>query len=322
MLAELWPSDEDIDAAVSAFVRPELFGGGRPDLLRGPEAWRAITGHGSATYRWQERSTYLRRPPYFEVGASARLDDIYGARAFLMLGDSVTTDHISPAGAIPVDSAAGQYLGARGVAPAAFNQYSTRRGNHEVMLRGLFSNRRLRNELTDAESGPPLVKVQLDGRQELLPVYEAALRYSDTKLPLLIFAGRDYGGGSSRDWAAKGPRLAGIRAVIAESFERIHRSNLIGMGILPLELPQGTSRHALRLTGEENFDLFGLSELTEPLGHVTLRIHRSNGAADDVRLLLRAQTATEVEYLRHGGLLPYVLERLLASSKAARDEAR
>jgi aconitate hydratase len=261
----------------------------------------------------------LRRPPYFETAANARLDDIYGARALLVLGDSVTTDHISPAGAIPVDNAAGQYLRARGVAPAAFNQYSTRRGNHEVMLRGLFSNRHLRNELIDADSGPPLVKVQLDGRDELLPVYEAALRYSESKLPLLVFAGRDYGGGSSRDWAAKGPRLAGVRVVIAESFERIHRSNLIGMGVLPLQLPEGTSRHTLRLTGEESFDLIGLSELTEPLGHVTLSIHRVNEATHDVRLLLRAQTATEVEYLRHGGLLPYVLERLLASSKATRE---
>lgn len=319
MLTELWPSDEEIDVAVSAFVRSELFGGRERDLFRGPEAWRAITGHDSATYPWQECSTYLRRPPYFEAGARARLDDIYGAQAFLVLGDSVTTDHISPAGAIPVDSAAGEYLCAHGVAPAAFNQYSTRRGNHEVMLRGVFSNRRLRNELVDAESGPPLVKVRLDGRHELLPVYEAVLRYSDSKLPLLIFAGRDYGGGSSRDWAAKGPRLAGVRAVIAESFERIHRSNLIGMGILPLQLPEGTSRHELRLTGEESFDLIGLSELTEPLGHVTLHIHRANGTSDDVRLLLRAQTATEVEYLRHGGLLPYVLERLLASSKATRE---
>ena len=317
MLADIWPSDEEVNAAVSTFVRAKLFRGQEQDLFRGPEAWRAITSEGGATYPWQERSTYLRQAPYFEAAASVGLDDIYGARALLVLGDSVTTDHISPAGAIPVDSAAGRYLRERGVAPSAFNQYSTRRGNHEVMLRGLFSNRRLRNELVDAETGPPLVKVRLDGRQELLPVYQAILHYSNSKTPLLIFAGRDYGGGSSRDWAAKGPRLAGVRAVIAESFERIHKSNLVGMGILPLQLPDGVTRHALRLTGEESFDLLGLSGLVKPMAHVTLLIHRANGDIDEVPLLLRAQTATDVEYLRHGGLLPCVLERLLASSKPA-----
>jgi aconitate hydratase len=221
-----------------------------------------------------------------------------------------------------MDSLAGQYLRAHGVVPSAFNQYSTRRGNHEVMLRGLFSNRRLRNELTDAASGPPLVKVRLDGREELLRVYEAAQRYRDVKLPLLIFAGRDYGGGSSRDWAAKGPRLAGVRAVIAESFERIHRSNLIGMGILPLQLPQGMSRHDLALTGEETFDLLGLKQLQQLPVYLTLRIHRPDGSTQDVKLLLRAQTAKELDYLRHGGLLPYVLEQLLAGSSGTENEVR
>ena len=315
MLANIWPSDEEVDAGVSAFVRAELFEGREQDLFRGPEAWRAITSQGSMTYPWRERSTYLRRPPYFEAAASARLDDIHDARALLVLGDSVTTDHISPAGAIPVDSAAGQYLRERGVAPAAFNQYSARRGNHEVMLRGLFSNRRLRNELIDSETGPPLAKVRLEGGQESLSVYQAILHYSKSQTALLIFAGRDYGGGSSRDWAAKGPRLAGVRAVIAESFERIHRSNLIGMGILPLQLPEGITHHTLRLRGEESFDLLGLSGLMKPMAQVSLLIHRVNGHTDEVPLLVRAQTATEVEYLRHGGLLPCVLERLLRSSR-------
>ena len=322
MLAELWPTDEEVNSAVSAFVRADSFRLGKQDLFRGPDTWRAIKGHATTIYRWQDRSTYLRRPPYFDTSSSWRLDDIHGARAFLMLGDSVTTDHISPAGSIPADSPAAQYLRQHGIVPSAFNQYSTRRGNHEVMLRGLFSNRRLRNELTDAASGPPLVKVRLDGTEKLLPVYEAAQLYSMVDLPLLIFAGRDYGAGSSRDWAAKGPRLAGVRAVIAESFERIHRSNLIGMGILPLQLPQGTSRHDLELTGEETFDLLGLKEVKQPRGHVTLCIHRSDRSTRRVELLSRVQTAKELEYLRHGGLLPYVLEQLLARASGAEGEMR
>jgi aconitate hydratase len=228
----------------------------------------------------------------------------------LLLGDSITTDHISPAGAIPANGLAGSYLTEHGVAPTDFNQYSTRRGNHEVMLRGLFSNPRLRNELLPFDRSS-IARTPVQPRGETLPIYEAALHYAETKTPLLVIAGNDYGGGSSRDWAAKGPALLGVRAVIAESFERIHRSNLIGMGVLPLQFLDGVTRHSLGLDGTESFDLLGLNDGLRASQIVTLRIHRRCGPPDEMQLLLRAQTKMEVEYLRHGGLLPYVLRQLL-----------
>jgi len=311
-LKDIWPSDEEIDEVVAQFVTPAVFRARSGGIFDGPEAWQSIASGGSPTYRWREKSTYLRQPSYFRDIANkpAPVKDIRGARLLLLLGDSITTDHISPAGAIPNTSLAGRYLSACGVKPSDFNQYSTRRGNHEVMMRGLFSNPRLHNELlANGESGIPQTIVQPSG--EVLPVYEAALKYRETQTPLLIVAGSDYGGGSSRDWAAKGPALLGVRAVIAESFERIHRSNLIGMGVLPLQFSEDLKKASLVLDGTETFDLLGLKQALNPSQVVTMRIHRTSGESDDIPLLLRVQTKMEMEYLRHGGLLPYVLRQLL-----------
>ncbi|ADV83577.1 aconitate hydratase AcnA [Terriglobus saanensis] len=311
-LADIWPTDEEIEEVFAEFVTPSVFRGRSGTVFAGPEAWQKILSDEGQTYKWREQSTYLRQPTYFDDVANSPVprSNIYGARLLLLLGDSITTDHVSPAGAIPQHSLAGVYLAACGVAPTDFNQYSTRRGNHEVMLRGLFSNPRLRNELLPSnKSSIPQTLLQPEG--DVLSVYEAALRYRERQTPLLIIAGSDYGGGSSRDWAAKGPALLGVRAVIAESFERIHRSNLIGMGVLPLQFLDGRKRDSLRLDGTESFDLLGLSQDLMPSQVVTLRIHRQTGAVEEIGLLLRAQTAMEVEYLRHGGLLPYVLRQLL-----------
>jgi aconitate hydratase len=299
-LKDLWPGDEEIEQVVSHFVTPHMFRKHAGDVFRGPDQWQTISSAQSVTYPWREASTYLRRPTYFnEISETAApFQDIHGAKLLLLVGDFITTDHISPAGAIPETSLAAKYLMENGVLPADFNQYSTRRGNHEVMLRGLFTNPRLQNELEPIGYNTP--------------VYEKALRYQAQKTPLIVIAGKDYGGGSSRDWAAKGPALLGVRAVIAESFERIHRSNLIGMGVLPLQFTGGVTRKNLSLDGLESFDLLGLSEEMSSTRSLTLRIHRRNGAVDDVELTLRAETAMEMEYLRHGGLLLYVFRHLLA----------
>jgi aconitate hydratase len=299
-LKDLWPSDEEIEQVVSQFVTPAIFRKHAEDVFKGPDKWRTIASAESVNYPWRETSTYLRRPIYFnEISETAApLAEIRDAKLLLLLGDSITTDHISPAGMIPETSLAAKYLTDRGVLPVEFNQYSTRRGNHEVMLRGLFSNPRLKNEL------------QASG--DNISVYEKALRYKQQKTPLIVIAGKDYGGGSSRDWAAKGPALLGVRAVIAESFERIHRSNLIGMGVLPLQFTNGMTRKNLTLDGSETFDLLGLSKALSSTRRVSLRIHRSNGSAEEIQLKLRAETAMEVTYLRHGGLLPYVFRQLMA----------
>jgi aconitate hydratase len=311
-LKDLWPADEEIEQVVSKYVTSKTFRGHADDVFRGPERWRTIASAESEIYPWRETSTYLRKPTYFNrMTMNLPLaEDIRDARLLLLLGDSITTDHISPAGAIPADSPAGYYLSERGVAQRDFNQYSTRRGNHEVMLRGLFTNPRLRNELmSSTDLMVPQTIVQPSG--EILSVNEAALRYGEKQTPLIIIAGTDYGGGSSRDWAAKGPALLGVRAVIAESFERIHRSNLIGMGVLPLQFAGGVTRKSLLLDGTEKFDLIGMAAGLRPSQNVTLRIHRSDGSSEDVLLTLRAETAMDVEYIHHGGLLPYVLRRLL-----------
>jgi aconitate hydratase len=299
-LRDLWPNDNEIERVVSQFVTPEIFRKHARDVFKGPDKWQTISSAQSVTYPWRETSTYLRRPIYFnEISETAApFQDIHGAKLLLLLGDSITTDHISPAGAIPETSLAAKYLTENGVLPADFNQYSTRRGNHEVMLRGLFTNPRLQNELEPSGDN--------------VSVYEKALGYQDQRTPLIVIAGKDYGGGSSRDWAAKGPALLGVRAVIAESFERIHRSNLVGMGVLPLQFIGGVTRKHLSLDGSETFDLLGLTEGMLSSRGISLRIHRRNGAVDEVELTLRAETAKEREYLRHSGLLPYVLRQLLA----------
>jgi len=306
-LEQIWPSDGEIQEVVAGVVGPNAFRA-RSDVFSGPDQWRRLSAGGGVTYAWRADSTYLRPPPYFDdmPAAPAPPNDIVGARALLVLGDNVTTDHISPAGAILPGSLAGDYLAARGVPVSEFNQYSTRRGNHEVMLRGLFSNARLQNRIV---GGTMLGGVTRGPSGEILPIYEAAGAFRRAGIPLIIIAGREYGAGSSRDWAAKGPALLGVRAVIAESFERIHRSNLIGMGVLPLQFAAGHTQEGLQLDGSESFDLTGLAGGLGVGQPVTLVVRRNGPEARSFPLTLRAETELDVEYLRHGGLLRCLLRK-------------
>jgi aconitate hydratase len=263
-----------------------------------------------ASFAWDPKSTYVQEPPYFQgfQPEPALLADVVGARCLVMVGDSVTTDHISPAGSIPADSPAGKYLLERGVQKIDFNSYGARRGNHEVMARGTFANIRLRNELAGGREGYWTTH-QPDGEE--MTIYDAAIRYQAEGTPLLVIAGREYGSGSSRDWAAKGPLLLGIRAVIAESFERIHRSNLVGMGILPLEFSAGESRQSLGLSGREKFTIGGFGEL-RPRQRLTVDVEGLDLSRKSFSVTARLDNDTDVEYLRHGGVLPMVLRELLA----------
>jgi aconitate hydratase len=262
------------------------------------------------TYQWNDGSTYVRHPSFFEDMSPEpdEVSNIIGARPLMILADSVTTDHISPAGSIKEDGPAGDYLKMHQVRPVDFNSFGSRRGNHEVMMRGTFANIRIRNEMAPGTEGGVTVH-QPSGEQ--MSVYDAAMRYQADGVPLVIVGGKEYGTGSSRDWAAKGTRLLGIRAVIVESFERIHRSNLIGMGVLPLEFKDGASRTTLGLTGEETFDILGVAEGLAPGKDLTCRIHRTDGTTEEIPLLCRIDTTDEVEYYRHGGILHYVLRGLL-----------
>ncbi len=315
-LRDIWPSAEEVAAAVREAVTPEAYRKSYADVFAGDEHWARIAPETPGlTYSWDPASTYVRRPPFFEGMAPEppeRVDDILGARPLCILGDSITTDHISPAGAIPVDSPAGRYLIAHGVPPAEFNSYGARRGNHEVMMRGTFANIRLRNEMVPGREGG-FTRLMPEG--EVTTIFEAAMAYRERGVPLVVIGGREYGSGSSRDWAAKGPRLLGVRAVIAESFERIHRANLVGMGVLPLVFPEGTDRRTLELDGSETFDLLGLGEGLRPRMPVRCRITRGDGRSQEIVLTARLDTEDEVEYYRHGGILHYVLRQLLTRAK-------
>jgi aconitate hydratase len=277
------------------------------DVFAGDERWQGLPlgESGKDAFSWDQESTYVRRPPYFE-GMDREPQprtDIEGARVLAMLGDSVTTDHISPAGSIKRDSPAGKYLSEHGVEPADFNSYGSRRGNHEVMIRGTFANIRLRNQLAPGTEGG-VTRHLPDGNET--SIYDAAQQYAEDGVPLVVLAGKEYGSGSSRDWAAKGTALLGVRAVIAQSYERIHRSNLIGMGVLPLQFPDGEGRESLGLTGEEEFTIRGLAELTHESQTVTVEAGDTSFDA-----VVRIDTPGEAEYFRHGGILPYVLRSLL-----------
>jgi aconitate hydratase len=309
-LRDIWPSNKDIQATIDAVLTPEMFRARYADVFQGDAEWRALQVPKSETYAWAADSTYVRHPTFFEEGAGGTgFADIHGARPLAILGDSVTTDHISPAGSIKKDSPAGRYLIAHGVAPRDFNSYGSRRGNHEVMMRGTFANIRIRNEMAPGTEGG-VTRHMPDGA--LMPIYDAAMQYQADGVPLVVIAGTEYGTGSSRDWAAKGTRLLGVKAVVAESFERIHRSNLIGMGVLPLQFKDGVSRKTLRLDGSERFDITGLAGEIRPLMEVTLTVHRPGGDSDRVSLLCRIDTLDEIEYFRSGGILHYVLRRLAA----------
>jgi aconitate hydratase len=314
-LRELWPSNAEIDAAIAESVSEAAFRARYADVFAGDVNWRALDVPASERYAWDPASEYIKKPPYFDgMPAEPKAPaPIAGARALAVLGDSVTTDHISPAGSIAKNSPAAVYLVKRGIDPADFNSYGARRGNHEVMARGTFANVRLRNALVEGVEGG-YTRYLPEGIQ--MSIFDAAERYRADGTPLIVIAGKEYGSGSSRDWAAKGPMLLGIRAVIAESFERIHRSNLIGMGILPLEFRPGENRASLGLTGEEVFEIAGLPERIPPRSRVTVHVQNTNGHAttESFEAVVRIDTPDEAEYYRHGGILQYVLRQLRATA--------
>ena len=312
-LKDIWPSQQEIQSIVAGTINSDMFRRSYADAFAGDRNWNSIDVPAGDRFAWAEDSTYVRNPPYFEgmERQPGAVSDIAGARVLAVLGDSVTTDHISPAGSIGKDSPAGKYLISKGVQPIDFNQYGARRGNHEVMMRGTFANIRLRNQLVPGTEGGYTAHLP-DG--EKMSIYDAAIRYAEEKTPLIILAGKEYGSGSSRDWAAKGTKLLGVRAVIAESYERIHRSNLIGMGVLPLEFLPGQNAASVGLSGHEVFDISGLDD--GKAKEVTVTATREDGSKNSFRARVRIDTPKEREYYVHGGILHYVL-RQLASGKAA-----
>ncbi len=312
-LKDIWPTPEEIQQLIAEYVKPELFKEKYADVFTGNELWNKIPSPEGDLYRWNPESTYIQEPPFF---VDLTLDvppitEIHGARALAVLGDSVTTDHISPAGAIPPDSPAGRYLIAKGVQPKDFNSFGSRRGNHEVMMRGTFGNIRLRNRLVPGVEGGYTIHLP-DGEQ--MSIYDAAMKYKEEGVPLVVLAGKEYGTGSSRDWAAKGTALLGVRAVIAESFERIHRSNLVGMGVLPLQFKPGDSVDSLGLTGREVFHIEGLSNDIQPLSEVTVRAVREDGSVLTFPVIVRLDTMMEIVYYRNGGILHTVLRNMARTS--------
>ncbi|HEK0909930.1 TPA: aconitate hydratase AcnA, partial [Pseudomonas putida] len=308
-LRDIWPSQQEIADAV-AKVDTAMFHKEYAEVFAGDAQWQAIEVPQAATYVWQDDSTYIQHPPFFDDigGPLPEIADVQGARILALLGDSVTTDHISPAGNIKADSPAGRYLRDKGVEPRDFNSYGSRRGNHEVMMRGTFANIRIRNEMLGGEEGGNTLHVPSG---EKLSIYDAAMRYQAEGTPLVVIAGQEYGTGSSRDWAAKGTNLLGVKAVLAESFERIHRSNLVGMGVLPLQFKAGDDRKRLGLTGKERIDVLGLSAAQiRPGMNLQLRILREDGQQQEIEVLCRIDTLNEVEYFKSGGILHYVLRQL------------
>ncbi|MCW2835181.1 MAG: aconitate hydratase 1, partial [Nocardioides sp.] len=307
-MRDIWPSAQEVEEVVAAAINSDMFDESYQDVFAGDEMWRSLPTPEGDTFAWDEDSTYVRRPPYFDgmPDEPAPVADIEGARVLLKLGDSVTTDHISPAGAIKKDSPAGRYLAERGVGHRDFNSYGSRRGNHEVMIRGTFANIRLRNQLAPGTEGGVTRDFTADG--DVTSVFEASEHYLEAGTPLVVLAGKEYGSGSSRDWAAKGTSLLGVKAVIAESYERIHRSNLIGMGVIPLQFPQGETAESLGLTGEEEFAITGITELNDGTTPRTVKVKAGDTEFDAV---VRIDTPGEANYYRHGGIMQYVLRNLL-----------
>jgi aconitate hydratase len=307
MLADIWPTPREVQDVIDASVSADAFAERYEEVFAGDDRWRSLPTPTGQVFEWDADSTYVRKPPYFEGMAErpAAVADITGARVLAKLGDSVTTDHISPAGSIKADSPAGRYLAEHGVDKKEFNSYGSRRGNHEVMIRGTFANIRLRNQLVPGVEGG-FTRNLLDGAQTT--IYDAAMAYAEAGVPLVVLAGKEYGSGSSRDWAAKGTMLLGVHAVIAESYERIHRSNLIGMGVLPLQYPAGQTAESLGLTGEETFSITGVTELNDGRTPGTVHV-RADGIEFDA--VVRIDTPGEADYYRHGGILQYVLRKML-----------
>jgi aconitate hydratase len=308
-LKDIWPTAAEINTIVGETLTRPMFQGRYSDVYKGPRQWQEIEVEGeSKTYAWNDSSTYVRNPPYFEgiTMTPKPVTDITGARVLAVLGDSITTDHISPAGSIKKSSPAGEYLLQYQIQQKDFNSYGARRGNHEVMMRGTFANIRIKNEMAPGTEGGVTTHYPSG---KVMPIYDAAMLYKAEATPLVVFGGKEYGTGSSRDWAAKGTMLLGVKAVITESFERIHRSNLVGMGVLPLTFKDGVDRKTLGITGQETLDILGLEEL-RPRMDVTLVIHRPDGTTDEVKLLCRVDTLDEVAYYQHGGILHYVLREM------------
>ncbi|MEA1080472.1 aconitate hydratase AcnA [Marinobacter qingdaonensis] len=311
-LKDLWPSQQEIAEAVEQ-VKTGMFRKEYAEVFDGDATWQSIKVPESKVYEWSDKSTYIQHPPFFEgMGEEPEaIDDIEDANILALLGDSVTTDHISPAGSFKPDTPAGKYLQEHGVQPKDFNSYGSRRGNHEVMMRGTFANVRIRNEMLDGVEGGFTRHVP-SGQQ--MAIYDAAMKYQEEGTPLVVIAGKEYGTGSSRDWAAKGTRLLGVKAVVAESYERIHRSNLIGMGVMPLQFPEGTDRKSLKLTGEETISIEGLSGDIKPGQELTMTVRYPDGSTQSCKLKSRIDTANEAVYFRHGGILHYVVREMLTSA--------
>jgi aconitate hydratase len=321
-LRDIWPSEREVAETIEQAIQSDMFRRSYGEVFSGDERWNSLEVPTGDRFAWAPDSTYVRLPPYFQ-GMPAdppAVTDIADARVLALLGDSVTTDHISPAGSIKRDGPAGRYLQEQGVEPRDFNSYGSRRGNHEVMMRGTFANIRLRNQLGGGPGPLPeggVTRYLTDGADEQLSIYDAAMRYAEQGVPLVVLGGREYGSGSSRDWAAKGTSLLGVRAVIAQSFERIHRSNLVGMGVLPLQFPEGESAQTLGLTGVETFAITGLAEAMRegggPPRAAQVKATRADGESVEFDARVRIDTPREAEYFRHRGILPYVLRGLLAS---------
>jgi aconitate hydratase len=313
LLNDIWPSPQGVEDTISRSIDQEMFTRDYADVFAGDERWTSLPTPEGDTFEWESDSTYVRKPPYFEgmTMEATPVEDIVGARVLAKLGDSVTTDHISPAGSIKTDSPAGNYLAEHGVDRKDFNSYGSRRGNHEVMIRGTFANIRLKNQLLDGVEGG-FTRNFLNGGEQTT-IYEASAAYQQAGVPLVILAGKEYGSGSSRDWAAKGTRLLGVRAVIAESYERIHRSNLIGMGVLPLQFPAGENAGSLGLNGTETFSISGITELNDDRTPRTVKVVATteNSAPIEFDAVVRIDTPGEADYYRAGGILQYVLRSLV-----------
>ncbi len=312
-LRDIWPTQAEVSEALNSSVRPEMFRESYQNAWDGNTTWNAIPVAGGELYHWQDASTYIQEPPFF-IGLTPEpgtIGEIHGARVLALLGDSVTTDHISPAGDIPLDGPAGRFLVGRDVTKKDFNSFGSRRGNDRVMVRGTFANIRLKNLLIPGSEGGITLHFPEGDR---LSIYDAAIRYREEGVPLVILAGKEYGSGSSRDWAAKGTLLLGVRAVLAETYERIHRSNLVGMGVLPLQYRNGESAATLGLTGQEVFTVAGLSDAIRPRSEVTVTAVAPDGSRKTFTAIARLDSAVEVNYYRNGGILPTVLRSLLKSA--------
>jgi aconitate hydratase len=312
-LREIWPTEREIQETLLKAVTSEMFREQYADVFAGDERWKTLTVPTGDRFAWEPESTYIRNPPFFDdlTLTPSSPSDLHDSRVLALLGDSITTDHISPAGSIKKDSPAGKYLISHGVDPKDFNSYGARRGNHEVMMRGTFANVRLRNQLAPGTEGG---WTSYQPGDEVMTIYDAAMKYKDAGIPLIILAGKEYGSGSSRDWAAKGTLLLGVKAVIAESFERIHRSNLVNMGVLPLQFTGGSSAASLALTGRERYELTGITQGLRPGGTVAVRAIAADGSEIAFEALARIDTPEELVAFRHGGILPYVLRQLVGKS--------